>query len=99
SEVITYLKALHPDVKVIAGNVMTGRLASRLANAGADAIRVGIGPGAVCTTRLNTGVGGGQLTAVAECAEAVDIPIIADGGIKHYGDVVKAFAAGASAVM
>lgn len=88
-----------PGLDVIAGNVMTIKTAQILEAAGADAIRVGIGPGAVCTTRNKTGVGGGQLTAVYECAQAVHVPVIADGGIKEYGDIVKALAAGASSVM
>lgn len=93
------IKKYVPELDVIAGNVMTADLASRLEAAGADAIRVGIGPGAVCTTRMKTGVGGGQLTAVYECAQAVEVPVIADGGIREYGDIVKALAAGASSVM
>lgn len=93
------LKKYVPELDVIAGNVMTADLAQRLESAGADAIRVGIGPGAVCTTRMKTGVGGGQLTAVYECAQAVKVPVIADGGIREYGDIVKALAAGASCVM
>jgi len=90
------------DVDVIAGNVATAEGVEVLASAGADAIRVGIGSGSACTTRLVAGVGVPQLTAIIECAEAAsnyDIPIIADGGIRRSGDIVKALAAGASTVM
>jgi IMP dehydrogenase len=90
------------DIEVIAGNVATAEGVEALASAGADAIRVGIGPGSACITRLVAGVGVPQLTAIIECAEAAsnyDIPIIADGGIKRSGDIVKALAAGASTVM
>jgi IMP dehydrogenase len=90
------------NVEVIAGNVATSEGVEILADAGADAIRVGIGPGSACITRLVAGVGVPQLTAIIECSEAAakyDIPIIADGGIRKAGDVVKALAAGASTVM
>ena len=89
-------------VDVIAGNVATPEATSELIEAGADAIKVGIGPGSMCTTRIITGCGVPQLTAVAWCAQVgreADIPIIADGGIKTSGDIVKAFAAGADSVM
>jgi IMP dehydrogenase len=90
------------DVEIVAGNVATREGVEDLASAGASAVKVGIGPGSVCTTRVVAGVGVPQLTAVIECAEAaeqMDVPIIADGGIRESGDVVKALAAGASTVM
>ncbi len=91
-----------PDIEVIAGNVATAEGARALLDAGADALRVGIGPGSICTTRVISGVGVPQITAVMECvAEAAPrrIPVIADGGIRFSGDIVKALAAGASTVM
>ncbi len=90
------------DIDVIAGNVATYQAARDLINAGADAIRVGIGPGSICTTRVVSGVGVPQVTAIMECAKAGDendVPIIADGGIRMSGDITKAIAAGASSVM
>ncbi len=100
-ETIRQLKAQH-DIDVIAGNIATGEAAKDLIEAGADALRVGIGPGAICTTRVITGVGIPQVTAIHECAkvgDASDVPVIADGGIRHSGDITKALAAGASSVM
>jgi IMP dehydrogenase len=94
---IKELKAL--GSKIIAGNVATTDGARYLEDAGADAIKVGIGPGSVCTTREVTGVGVPQLAAIINCSNAVDVPIIADGGIKNSGDIVKALAAGADVVM
>jgi IMP dehydrogenase len=91
-----------PSVRVIAGNVATADGAEALIDAGADAVKVGIGPGSICTTRVVAGVGVPQITAVSECAKVADrhgVPIIADGGVKHSGDVTKAIAAGASTVM
>lgn len=91
-----------PGVDIIAGNVATGDGARDLAEAGADAVKVGVGPGSVCTTRLVAGVGVPQLTAVIECARACaeyDVPVIADGGIRYPGDVAKAIAGGAESVM
>lgn len=91
-----------PAIELIAGNVATGAGARALIDAGASAIKVGVGPGSICTTRVVAGVGVPQLTAVADCvavARARDIPVISDGGIKHSGDVAKAIAAGAHAVM
>jgi IMP dehydrogenase len=91
-----------PDVEVVAGNVATAAGARDLAAAGADAVKVGVGPGSVCTTRVVAGVGYPQLTAVVECARALraaDVPVIADGGIRAGGDVAKAMAAGAESVM
>jgi len=87
------------DIPVIAGNVATAAGAKALADAGADGIKVGVGPGSICTTRIVTGHGVPQLTAIIEACSAVDVPVIADGGIRKSGDVVKALAAGASTVM
>jgi IMP dehydrogenase len=96
------LKELFPDVDLIAGNVATPEGTEALIKAGADAVKVGIGPGSICTTRIVAGVGVPQLTAIAECAEVADkydISIIADGGIKFSGDIAKAIGAGARVVM
>ena len=99
-EAVGRVKRLSNDVQVIAGNVATAEAARALAGAGADAIKVGIGPGSICTTRMVAGVGVPQLTAIIDCAEgAGDIPVIADGGIKFSGDFAKAIAAGASCAM
>lgn len=90
------------DIELVAGNVATPEAASALASAGADAVKVGVGPGAICTTRVISGVGVPQFTAVLECSRAAsehDVPVIADGGIRYSGDIVKALAAGASSVM
>lgn len=96
------VKAKYPELQLIAGNIATGAAAKALAEAGADAVKVGIGPGSICTTRIIAGVGVPQLYAVYECAKALKgtgVPVIADGGIKHTGDIAKAIAAGASTVM
>jgi IMP dehydrogenase len=94
------LKTLSNNVQVIAGNVATGEAVRALIGAGADAVKVGIGPGSICTTRMVAGVGVPQLTAIMDCAAAAgDTPIIADGGIKFSGDFAKAIAAGASCAM
>ncbi len=96
------VKLKFPDLQVIVGNVATGEGAKALADAGADAVKVGIGPGSICTTRIIAGVGVPQLYAVYECAKALEgtgVPVIADGGIKHTGDIPKAIAAGASSIM
>jgi IMP dehydrogenase len=96
------LKKAFPKLQVIAGNVATGDGALALAEAGADAVKVGVGPGSICTTRVVTGAGFPQLSAVMNAAEALKklgIPVIADGGIRYTGDMVKALAAGASCVM
>jgi IMP dehydrogenase len=96
------IKKEHPNLEVIVGNIATGEAALALAKAGADAIKVGVGPGSICTTRIIAGVGMPQLTAVYEAAKAVkgmDVKIIADGGIRFSGDVVKAIAGGAHSVM
>jgi IMP dehydrogenase len=101
-EAIKTVKAKFPEIDLIAGNVGTFDGACELARAGADAIKVGIGPGSICTTRVVTGAGMPQLTAIAESYRATKdagVPIIADGGIKYSGDITKALAAGASAVM
>jgi len=100
-ETIRQIKA-RCDIDVIAGNIATADAAKDLIEAGADSLRVGIGPGAICTTRVVTGVGVPQVTAVSDCArvgDAAGVPVIADGGIRHSGDMVKALAAGASCVM
>jgi IMP dehydrogenase len=89
-----------PDIQLIAGNVATRQGAEALVERGVDAVKVGVGPGSICTTRVVTGVGVPQLTAILDAVEgAGDVPVIADGGIKYSGDVVKALAAGASSVM
>lgn len=96
------IKAKFPQVQVIAGNVATAQAAEDLIAAGADCIKVGIGPGSICTTRVVAGVGVPQVTAIMDCSEVAKkhgIPVIADGGIKYSGDVVKALAAGADMVM
>jgi IMP dehydrogenase len=100
-ETLRQLKKDYPHIDVVAGNVCTSEGAKALCEAGADAVKVGIGPGSICTTRVVAGVGVPQLTAVYHAAKAVDnaIPIIADGGIEHSGDVAKAIAVGASCVM
>ena len=97
-----YIKTRFPKIEVIAGNVATFDGAKAMINAGADAIRVGMGPGAICTTRIISGMGVPQITAIMETSRAakkMGIPIIADGGIKYSGDMVKALAAGASSIM
>jgi len=96
------IKNKYPDLQVIAGNVATAEATRDLIIAGADCVKVGIGPGSICTTRVVAGVGVPQLTAIMDCAkeaEKYDVPIIADGGIKYSGDIVKALAAGANVVM
>jgi IMP dehydrogenase len=96
------IKNKYPNLQVIAGNIATADATVDLINSGADCVKVGIGPGSICTTRVVAGVGVPQLTAVMDCVEAADkygIPVIADGGIKYSGDVVKALAAGAKVVM
>lgn len=101
-EMLTWIKKEFPLVEVIAGNVATSQATQDLIYCGADAIKVGIGPGSMCTTRIITGCGVPQLTAIAICAEEAkkhNVPVIADGGIRTSGDVVKALAAGADSVM
>jgi IMP dehydrogenase len=99
---VRHLKAAHPGLPVIAGNVATAEGARSLIEAGADAIRCGVGPGSICTTRIVAGIGVPQLSAIMECARAARpgaIPVVADGGVRYSGDIVKALAAGASTVM
>lgn len=101
-EKLMWLKTTYPKVEVIAGNIATAEAAKALIEAGADAVKVGIGPGTICTTRVVAGVGVPQLTAVMDVVEvckASGVPVIADGGIKYSGDIVKALAAGAHTVM
>jgi IMP dehydrogenase len=101
-EAVRMLKQRYPQAAVVAGNVATADGTRALCDAGADAVKVGIGPGSICTTRVVAGVGVPQVSAIAECAAAAepyDVPIIADGGVKYSGDIVKAIAAGASTVM
>ena len=101
-EAVKATRSRHPKVQIIAGNIATAVAAQALIEAGADAIKVGIGPGSICTTRMVAGVGVPQITAVSECAAVADkygVPVIADGGVKYSGEVAKAIAAGASSVM
>ncbi len=101
-EALKSVKKAFPHLDVIVGNIATGEAAVALAEAGADAVKVGVGPGSICTTRIIAGVGMPQLTAVYEAAKALqkyDVPVIADGGIRYSGDVAKAIAGGASTVM
>jgi IMP dehydrogenase len=101
-ERVRRVKDKYPDVQVIGGNIATGAAAEALAEAGADGVKVGIGPGSICTTRVVAGVGVPQVSAVAEVAEALakqGIPLIADGGIRYSGDIAKAIVAGANCVM
>ncbi len=99
---VKWVKESYPNIQVIGGNIATGEAALALAEAGADAVKVGIGPGSICTTRIVTGIGVPQITAIANVADALKergIPLIADGGIRFSGDLAKAIAAGASSVM
>lgn len=101
-ECLKKVKAKFPDLDVVVGNVGTAHAAKALVDAGADGIKVGIGPGSICTTRIIAGVGVPQLTAIYDVASAVEgsgVPVIADGGIRYSGDIVKALAAGASSIM
>jgi IMP dehydrogenase len=101
-ERVRSIKADYPSVQVIGGNIATGAAAVALADAGADGVKVGIGPGSICTTRIVTGIGVPQVSAIANVTEALrnsDVPVIADGGIRFSGDIAKAIAAGAHAVM
>ena len=101
-ERVVQIKADYPDIPLIAGNIVTGEAAKALAEAGADAVKVGIGPGSICTTRVIAGVGVPQITAISEVSEALadtDVSIISDGGIRYSGDIAKAIAAGAHCVM
>ena len=101
-ERVSRVKTKYPDVQVIGGNIATGAAAEALAEAGADGVKVGIGPGSICTTRVVAGVGVPQVSAVAEVAEVLakkGVPLIADGGIRYSGDIAKAIVAGANCVM
>lgn len=101
-DVLKAVKAKYPDLDVVVGNIATGEAAKYLVAAGADGVKVGIGPGSICTTRVIAGVGVPQLSAVYDVAKALegtDVPLIADGGIRYSGDIVKALAAGAYSVM
>ena len=101
-DTVKLIKNKYPELQIVAGNVATGEATEDLIKAGADCIKVGIGPGSICTTRVVAGVGVPQITAIMDCAEVADkygISIIADGGVKYSGDIVKAIAAGASVVM
>ena len=101
-ETLKKIKAKYPDLQVIAGNIATGEAARALIEAGADAVKVGIGPGSICTTRIVAGIGVPQVTAIMDCynvAKEYGIPVIADGGIKFSGDMTKAIAAGANVCM
>lgn len=96
------VKQQFPDLQIIVGNVATGAAAKYLVDAGADAVKVGVGPGSICTTRIIAGIGVPQLTAIMDAAQALNgtgVPIIADGGIRYSGDIVKALVAGASTIM
>ncbi|MEA3375259.1 MAG: IMP dehydrogenase [Chloroflexota bacterium] len=101
-DALAWLKGEFPDTDVIAGNVVTAEATRALIERGADAVKVGVGPGSICTTRVVTGAGMPQITAITECAAAAEpygVPVIADGGIKYSGDITKALAAGANCVM
>lgn len=101
-ETIKKIRAAFPSIQIVAGNIATSEAAIALKECGVDAVKVGIGPGSICTTRIIAGIGVPQLTAVMNCAQALKgtgIPIIADGGIRYSGDIVKALAAGASTIM
>lgn len=101
-DTVKMIKKRHPTVELVAGNIATAEAAKDLLKAGVDAVKVGVGPGSICTTRIVSGAGMPQLTAIADCAKALrgsGVPIIADGGIKFSGDITKALAAGASSVM
>ena len=101
-DTVAWIKQQYPDTQVVGGNIATGSAAKALQEAGVDAVKVGIGPGSICTTRIVTGIGVPQISAVANVAEALrgtDLPIIADGGIRYSGDVAKILVAGAHSVM
>jgi IMP dehydrogenase len=101
-DTVKMIKKQHPSVELVAGNIATAEAAKDLLNAGVDAVKVGVGPGSICTTRIVSGSGMPQLTAIADCAKVLEgsgVPIVADGGVKFSGDISKALAAGASVVM
>ncbi|MFT8314128.1 MAG: IMP dehydrogenase [Clostridium sp.] len=101
-EAVKAIKSKYPDIQIIAGNIATGEAVKDLIEAGVDCVKVGIGPGSICTTRVVSGIGVPQFTAVMDCVEVANkygVPVIADGGLKYSGDIVKALAAGASVAM
>ena len=101
-DTVKMVRKAYPQLDIIAGNIATAQAAKDLVKAGVDAVKVGVGPGSICTTRMVSGAGMPQLTAIADCAKALagsGVPVIADGGIKYSGDITKALAAGASVVM
>jgi IMP dehydrogenase len=101
-DTVKMVRKAHPHLDIIAGNIATAHAAKDLVKAGVDAVKVGVGPGSICTTRMVSGAGMPQLTAIADCAKVLagsGVPVIADGGIKYSGDITKALAAGASSVM
>ena len=101
-DTVRSIKGRYPQVQVIAGNIATAEAAKYLLDAGVDGVKVGIGPGSICTTRIVTGIGVPQITAVANVAavlEGTGVPLIADGGIRYSGDLAKAVAAGAHVIM
>jgi len=101
-EAVKQIKRKFPEMEVAAGNVATGEGTEALIRAGADAVKVGMGPGSICTTRVVSGAGVPQITAILDCAEVsrrANVPLIADGGVKYSGDITKAIAAGADSVM
>ncbi|EAJ0249194.1 IMP dehydrogenase, partial [Campylobacter coli] len=101
-DTVKSVKEKYPNLDLIAGNIATAAAAKALCEAGADAVKVGIGPGSICTTRIVSGVGVPQISAIDECAmeaKKYGVPVIADGGIKYSGDIAKALAAGASSIM
>jgi len=101
-EAVSEIKRTFPNIQLVAGNIATGEAAEVLIKAGADAVKVGVGPGSICTTRVISGIGVPQITAIMDCCNAAkkyNIPVIADGGIKFSGDIVKALALGAKSVM
>src|SRR5690606_15059099 len=101
-ERVREIKRAYPQLQLVAGNIVTGEAARALVEAGADAVKVGIGPGSICTTRVVAGVGVPQITAVAEVASALEgqsVPVISDGGIRYSGDIAKAIVAGAYTTM
>lgn len=101
-DAVKQIKSAYPDLQVVAGNIATGEATKALIEAGADAVKVGIGPGSICTTRVVAGIGVPQISAIMNCynvAKEYGVPIIADGGIKYSGDMTKAIAAGANVCM
>jgi IMP dehydrogenase len=100
--ILREIKRSYPSIDVIAGNIGTAEAAKRLVKEGADAVKVGIGPGSICTTRIIAGVGVPQLSAIWDVSKAIEgsgVPVIADGGIRYSGDIIKAIAAGADSIM